>query len=147
MRNSSQVSLLVGSNSDDIARVLDNASAWVFRRDAGAWAAEAQLRAANGTAGDFFGTSVALAEPVDAAGAIGPEGGLALCGSIFDAPEGPPCACLDSVDTKIDEDARQQVRSSESAATDRRSARCIGMRRRQCTRQVVWRLCNHPLIP
>jgi hypothetical protein len=56
----------------------------------GAWAAEAQLRAASGTAGDFFGTSVALAEPVDAAGAIGPEGGLALCGSIFDAPEGPP---------------------------------------------------------
>ena len=50
--------------------------------------AEAQLRAANGTAGDFFGTSVALAEPVDAVGAIGPEGGLALCGSIFDAPEG-----------------------------------------------------------
>jgi hypothetical protein len=90
MRNSSQVSLLVGSNSDDIARVLDNVSAWVFRRDAGAWAAEAQLRAANGTAGDFFGTSVALAEPVDAAGAIGPEGGLALCGSIFDAPEAPP---------------------------------------------------------
>jgi hypothetical protein len=30
----------------------------------------AQLRAANGTAGDFFGTSVALAEPVDAVGAI-----------------------------------------------------------------------------
>ncbi len=25
-----------------------------------------------------------------AAGAIGPEGGLALCGSIFDAPDGPP---------------------------------------------------------
>jgi hypothetical protein len=50
----------------------------------------AQLRAANGTAGGFVGTSVALAKPVDAAGAIGPEGGLALCGSIFDAPEGPP---------------------------------------------------------
>jgi len=70
--------------------VVDSGSAWVFRRDAGASAAEAQLRAANGTAGDFFGTSVALAEPVDAAGAIGPEGGLALCGSIFDAPDGPP---------------------------------------------------------
>ncbi len=139
--------LLVGSNSDDIAGVVDNDSAWVFRRDAGAWAAEAQLRAANGMAGDFFGTSVALAEPVDAAGAIGPEGGLALCGSIFDAPEGPPCASLASVDTKIDEDARQQVRSSESATADSRSARCIGTRRRQCTRQVVWRLCNHPLIP
>jgi hypothetical protein len=55
--------LLVGVKSNDLARVLDNASAWVFRRDAGAWAAEAQLRAANGTAGDFFGTSVALAEP------------------------------------------------------------------------------------
>jgi hypothetical protein len=80
--------LLVGANSDDIAGVVDGGSAWVFRRDAGAWTAEAQLRAANGTAGDFFGTSVALAEPVDAAGAIGPEGGLALCGSIFDAPEG-----------------------------------------------------------
>jgi hypothetical protein len=140
-------SLPVGSNSDDIARLVGNGAAWVFRRDAGAWTAEAQLRAANGMAGDFFGTSVALAEPVDAVGAIGPEGGLALCGSIFDAPEGPPCACLDSVDTKNDEDARRQVRSSGSAATDRRSARCIGMRRRQCTRQVVWRLCNHPLIP
>jgi hypothetical protein len=80
--------LLVGANSDDIAGVVDGGSAWVFRRDAGAWTAEAQLRAANGTAGDFFGTSVALAEPVDTAGAIGPEGGLALCGSIFDAPEG-----------------------------------------------------------
>ena len=79
LRNSSQVTVLVGSNSDDIARVVDNGSAWVFRRDAAAWTAEAQLRAANGTAGDFFGTSVALAEPVDAAGAIGPEGGLALC--------------------------------------------------------------------
>jgi hypothetical protein len=55
--------------------------------------------------------------------------------------------CLDSVDTEDGEDARQQVRSSESAATDRRSARCIGMRRRQCTRQFVWRLSNHPLIP
>jgi hypothetical protein len=88
MRDSSQVSLLVRVTSDDIAGVVDGGSAWVFRRDAGAWAAEAQLRAANGTAGDFFGTSVALAEPVDAAGAIGPEGGLALCGSIFDAPDG-----------------------------------------------------------
>jgi hypothetical protein len=88
MRNSSQISLLVGTNSDDIAVVFDSGSAWAFRRDAGAWTAEAQLRAANGTAGDFFGTSVALAEPVDAAGAIGPEGGLALCGSIFDAPDG-----------------------------------------------------------
>jgi|688.fasta_scaffold796880_1 hypothetical protein len=88
MRNSSQISLLVGTNSDDIAVVFDSGSAWAFRRDAGAWTAEAQLRAANGTAGDFFGTSVALAEPVDAVGAIGPEGGLALCGSIFDAPEG-----------------------------------------------------------
>jgi len=46
-----------------------------------------------------------------------------------------------------DEDARRQVRSSERTATDRRSARCIGMRRRQCARQIVWRLCNHPLIP
>jgi hypothetical protein len=147
MRNSSQVSLLVGTNSDGLARLVDSGSAWVTRRDAGAWAAEAQLRAASGTAGDFFGTSVALAEPVDAAGAIGPEGGLALCGSIFDAPEGPPCASLDSVETKISEDARQQVRSSGRTATDRRSARCIGRRRRQCTRQVVWRLCNHPLIP
>jgi hypothetical protein len=64
--------------STDLAPVVDTGSAWVFRRDAGAWAAEAQLRAASGTAGDFFGTSVALAEPVDAAGAIGPEGGLAL---------------------------------------------------------------------
>ena len=63
MRNSSQVSLLVGTNSDDIAGAVDNDSAWVFRRDAGAWAAVAQLRAANGTTGDFFGTSVALAEP------------------------------------------------------------------------------------
>ncbi len=90
LRNSSQVSLLVGANSDDIARLVDSGSAWVFRRDAGAWAAEAQLRAANGTAGDFFGTRFALAEPVDAAGAIGLEGGLAPCGSIFDAPEGPP---------------------------------------------------------
>jgi hypothetical protein len=70
--------LLVGVKSNDLAGVVDNGSAWVFRRDAGAWAAEAQLRAANGTAGDFFGTSVALAEPVDAAGAIGPEGGLVL---------------------------------------------------------------------
>ena len=49
--------------------MVDSGSAWVFRRDAGAWVAEAQLRAANGTAGDFFGTSVALAEPVDTAGA------------------------------------------------------------------------------
>jgi hypothetical protein len=56
--------LLIGATSDDIAGLVDSASAWVFRRDAGAWAAEAQLRAANGTAGDFFGTSVALAEPV-----------------------------------------------------------------------------------
>jgi hypothetical protein len=88
MRNSSQVTLLVRVTSDDIAGVVDSGSAWVFRRDAGAWAAEAQLRAANGTAGDFFGTSVARTEPVDAAGAIGAEGGLALCGSIFDAPEG-----------------------------------------------------------
>jgi hypothetical protein len=79
MRDSSQVSLLVGSNSDDIAGLVESGSAWVLRRDAGAWAAEAQLRAANGTAGDFFGTSIALAEPVDAAGAIGHEGGLALC--------------------------------------------------------------------
>ncbi len=139
--------LLVGSNSDDIAGVVDSGSAWGFRRDTGAWPAKAQLRAANGTAGDFFGTSVALAEPVDAVGAIGPEGGLALCGGIFDAPEGPPCACLGSVDTKSEDDARQQVRSSGSAAMDRRSARCIGMRQRQCTRQIVWRLCNHPLIP
>jgi hypothetical protein len=134
--------------------------------DVGAWVAEAQPRAANGTAGDFVGTSVALAEPVDAAGAIGPEGGLAPCGSIVDPPDvlvkrgsamlfrrrGPrvglvDCACLDSVDTKNDEDARQQVRSSESAATDRRSARCLGKRRTQCTRLVVWRLCNHTLIP
>ena len=68
--------------------MVDNDSAWVFRRDAGASAAEAQLRAANGTAGDLFGTSVAVAEPVDAAGAIGPEGGLAPCGSIADAPDG-----------------------------------------------------------
>ena len=142
MRNSSQISLLVGTNSDDIAVVFDSGSAWAFRRDAGAWTAEAQLRAANGMAGDFFGTSVALAEPVDAAGAIGPEGGLALCGSIFDAPEGPPCASLDSVETKIGEDARQQVRSSGRTATDSRSARCIGKRRTQRTRQVVWRLSN-----
>jgi len=82
--------LLIGVKSNDLAHVVDNGSAWVFRRDAGAWPVEAQLRAAYGTAGDFFGTSVALAEPVDAAGAIGPEGGLALCGSIFDAPDGPP---------------------------------------------------------
>jgi hypothetical protein len=45
------------------------------------------------------------------------------------------------------EDARRQVRSSEGTATDRRSARCIGRRRRQCNRQLVWRLSNHPLIP
>ncbi|HEX9962394.1 MAG TPA: BACON domain-containing carbohydrate-binding protein, partial [Pyrinomonadaceae bacterium] len=51
---------IVGANFDDIGGNADQGSAYIFTRSGGVWTAQAKLLAADGAAGDHFGSSVAI---------------------------------------------------------------------------------------
>ncbi len=63
---------VVGAQRDNTGGGTDAGSAYVFQRSGTVWSQEAQLTAADGAAGDFFGSSVAL------------SGQTALVGARFD---------------------------------------------------------------
>jgi hypothetical protein len=63
---------LVGASSDDVGGNVDQGSAYIYTRSGLNWTPQAQLLAADGAAGDRFGSSVAL------------SGDTALVGATFD---------------------------------------------------------------
>jgi hypothetical protein len=76
---------VVGAAGDDDAGSFSG-SAWVFRRVAGAWTAEAKLTASEALAGDGFGASVDVDVGVAVVGAPGADGAVADagCAWVFD---------------------------------------------------------------
>ena len=52
--------LVVGAPRDDVGANADQGSAYVFTRSLGVWSQQARLTAADGAAGDLFGTTVAI---------------------------------------------------------------------------------------
>ena len=51
---------IVGAQLDDIGAKTDQGSAYVFKRQGGAWTEQAKLTASDGAAGDNFGSSVSI---------------------------------------------------------------------------------------
>ena len=62
-------SAVVGAWMDDVAAAIDEGSAYVFTRSGTIWTQQQQVNAADGSAGDQFGTSVALGANTLIAGA------------------------------------------------------------------------------
>src|SRR6185436_14116419 len=61
--------VLVGAPADNVGSVVNQGSAYVFRRSSGVWSQEAQLLAPDGQGGDAFGSTVALEGDVAVVGA------------------------------------------------------------------------------
>jgi len=61
---------VVGAYLDDVGGNADQGSAYVFLRSGTTWSQQAQLTAADGAAGDFFGFSVALSGETAVVGAL-----------------------------------------------------------------------------
>ncbi|WP_019990050.1 FG-GAP repeat protein [Rudanella lutea] len=60
---------MIGARGDDIGSNVDQGSAYVFMRSNTSWNQQAKLLAGDGTANDFFGTSVAISNAYMLAGA------------------------------------------------------------------------------
>jgi uncharacterized protein (TIGR03437 family) len=62
--------VVVGAGSDDIGANADQGSAYVFTRNGGVWTLQQKLIANDGSAGDFFGISMALSGDTVVVGAF-----------------------------------------------------------------------------
>lgn len=67
--------VVVGASRADIGAAVDQGSAYVFVRGATVWTQQQKLVAADGAAGDFFGSSVAVAAQTALVGAHGSDVG------------------------------------------------------------------------
>ena len=67
--------VVVGAHCDDVGGYADPGSAYIFNRSGTNWTEQAKLTASDGTAGDYFGISVAISGDTVVVGAYGDDVG------------------------------------------------------------------------
>ncbi len=74
---------IVGANEDNNTNGNGSGSAYIFTRSGTNWTQQDKLLASDGTAGDYFGTSVAMDGDTAIVGAYGDNGAYSGCAYIF----------------------------------------------------------------